>query len=160
MSIDILQIIEILSKKDIDLIDNIKDVEINEINIPEENCRMRTIEIFNAGSDYNLQIFEEENKLVSQIDNIVRALYIVVDPNTVIPDHYDEEDPNYRIATGVYSASNDIEKLGLCVEDKKVNLSKGVSVGINASVDLHGGWNYTDQYWIILVLIVKNELHN
>jgi hypothetical protein len=160
MNKNILPIIEILSKKDIDLIDNIKDVEIIEISIPEENCRSRIIEIFNVDSDCNPQMFEEENKLISQIDNIVRALYMVFDPNTVIPDHYDEEDPNYRIATGVYSASNDLDKVGLCVEGKKVNLSKGVSIGINASVDLHGGWNYTDQYWIILVLIVKNEIHN
>lgn len=160
MSIDVLPIIEFLSKKDLDLIDKISDVEIIEISIPEENCRMRTIEIFDVNKNYNLPLFEEENKLISQIDNIVRALYIVVDPNTVIPDHYDEEDPNYRIATGVFSASDDIKKVGLRVEDKTVNLSKGVSIGIDASVDLHGGWNHTDEYWIMLILIVKNEIHN
>ena len=119
---DILPIIEILSKKDVDLIDKINGVEIVEISIPEENCRMRSIEIFNVGNNCNLQMFEEENIIISQIDNIVRALYIVVDPNTVIPDHYDEEDPNYRIATGVFSASNNIEKVGLRVENKTVNL--------------------------------------
>lgn len=155
MNKDILPIIEILSKKDINLIDKFDESEINEISIPEENCRMRTLEIFNDGNDCNLKMFEEENELISCIDNIVRALYIVVDPNTVIPDHYDEEDPNYRIATGIFSASDDIEKVGLRVENKTVNLSKGVSIGIDASVDLHGGWNYTDQYWIMLVIIVK-----
>lgn len=155
MNKDILPIIEILSKKDINLIDKFDESEINEISIPEENCRMRTLEIFNDGNDCNLKMFEEENELISYIDNIVRALYIVVDPNTVIPDHCDEEDLNYRIATGIFSASDNIEKVGLRVENKTVNLSKGVSIGIDASVDLHGGWNYTDQYWIMLVIIVK-----
>ncbi len=152
------EIIEILSKKPVNFIDIVSKEYVNDIKYEDDECRFRVIEFFDLKNTVPtplLDQFKEENKLIANLKNIVRALYIVADPRTVIPDHYDEDDTNFRIAIGVYSESTDLEKVALRVEDNTVNLSKNVFIGIDASVDIHGGWNHTDQYWIMLVLIVK-----
>ena len=156
-------IIDLLSKKPIDLIENVPAEYVNEIRIDEENCRFRILEFFNADEpapEFLTNLFADAVVPVSKMQDIVRVMFMVIDPNTIVPEHVDDDDPNYRIINVVYSKSPDVEKVGMSVEDKRYGLTKNFSIGIDASVEMHGVWNYTDQPLIIAVTVLKEKNDN
>jgi hypothetical protein len=116
------------------------------------------LEFFNVDepvSDEVLDLFIEENKIISNMKNVVRAMYMSIDSHTVIPEHTDEEDPNFRIVNVIHSGSSNIDECGMVIKDTKYSMINGLVIGLDASIEFHRVWNYTDDPLIIMVVIIK-----
>lgn len=124
--------------------------------IPKDKaCNMKTIEIFNnLGMTKKTQnVFSKEIVLLKKIKNLQRALYIFVSPNSIIPNHVDDEDECFRMVTGVLTPDN----IGLVLDDEPVQLKKSQTIGFSAPEVWHYGWNNSNQYWSMLTLCIKDK---
>lgn len=151
-------VINILSKKPIDFIDTAPLLHISDIKYEEEACRFRVLEFFNVDEPVSNEVsdlFIEENTIISDMKNVVRAMYMSIDSNTVVPEHMDDEDPNFRIINVIHSSSSDIEKCGMFIKDTKHKMINGSVIGLNASCEPHSVWNYTNDPLIVVVIIIK-----
>ena len=81
-------------------------------------------------------------------------------PQSVIPRHCDDDDESFRIITGVLNPSNDIDQVGLVIEDDSMNLKFKETIGIAAPVVWHHGWNRTNKFWSVLTICVKDNQFN
>jgi hypothetical protein len=164
------KIAELLADKGSEILDRYMADEIT--NVTNENidfpvpvneiCDMKIIEIFSTKSisKKTQNIFSEEIKLLSKIKNLERALYIFMSPQSVIPRHCDDDDNSFRVITGILNPSNDINHVGLVIEDDLMNLKFKETIGIAAPVVWHHGWNRTDKFWSVLTLCVKDNQFN
>jgi hypothetical protein len=151
-------VIDIVSIKSINFIDTAPLLHVSDIKYEEEACRFRVLEFFNLDEPVSNEVsdlFIEENKIISNMKNVVRAMYMSIDSNTVIPEHMDDEDPNFRIINVIHSSSADIEKCGMFIKDTKHKMINGSIIGLNASFEPHSVWNYTDDPLIVVVIIIK-----
>jgi len=164
------KIAELLADKGSEVLDSymadeITNVTNENIDFPvavEEICDMKIIEIFSKKtiSKKTQNIFAEEIKLLSKIKNLERALYIFMSPQSVIPRHCDDDDESFRIITGVLNPSNDIDQVGLVIEDDSMNLKFKETIGIAAPIVWHHGWNRTNKFWSVLTICVKDNQFN
>jgi hypothetical protein len=160
-------IVDLLMAKGSDVLDiydlteytNVTNENIDFPVVPGETCNMKIIEIFsNLGiAEKTQNIFAEEISLLNQIDNLQRALYIFISPHSVIPSHIDNDDESFRIVTGVMTPNVDKTKLGLVIDKDFIQLQSKQTIGIAAPKVWHHGWNYTDQYWSMLTLCIKDN---
>lgn len=167
---NLVKIAELLADKGSEVLDRymadeITNVTNENIDFPvpvEETCDMKIIEIFSKKtiSKKTQNIFAEEIKLLSKIKNLERALYIFMSPQSVIPRHCDDDDESFRIITGVLNPSNDIDQVGLVIEDDSMNLKFKETIGIAAPVVWHHGWNRTNKFWSVLTICVKDNQFN
>ena len=160
------KVLESLSMKGTDVIDRFSLEMTNILNsnidvpVPKGKiCDMRVLQIY----DSNFQIsnslkdfFKDEIEILKLIPNLNRALYIFVSPNSVIPEHCDNDDQCFRIIYGVSVPSNNIEDISLLIEDSPINVGYKQVVGLSADVN-HSGWNKTNEYWSVLTLCVKDK---
>lgn len=93
---------------------------------------------------------------VSSIPNIDHCYLFFINPGVEFPIHKDEEDPCMRFVIGVNEPGIDY---GLKVEGyPDFKLLKNQYFDLDAQNLEHGGWNFTDNIWLMLVLCYnKNE---
>ena len=114
-------------------------------------ANQRALQLSNRRPDQN--VFSKAIVLLKKIKNLQRALYIFVSPNSIIPNHVDDEDECFRMVTGVLTPDN----IGLVLDDEPVQLKKSQTIGFSASEVWHHGWNNSNQYWSMLTLCIKDK---
>lgn len=122
-------------------------------------CDMRILQIY----DKNFQIsnsletyFKLEREFLKTIPNLDRALYIFMSPNSIIPEHQDDDDSCFRIIYGVNVPSTNSKDIGLVIEGDTLNFGFKEVIGVSSDV-MHSGWNTTDKYWSVLTLCVEDN---
>jgi hypothetical protein len=145
--------------------DEYTNVTNDNIDFPVESgkvCDMKVIEIFSSlGMTKKTEnIFLKEIELLSQINNLDRALYVFVSPHSYIPNHIDDDDKSFRIVTGVLTPSVNKDELGLVVDNNFVQLQNKQTIGLSGPEAWHHGWNNTDHYWSVLTLCMKDPQFN
>lgn len=107
-------------------------------------------------------IFKEEIELLKQNKCLVRAQYAFIHPNSILEDHYDDDDTEvYRIMIGVHCPSNDLNLVHFTNKDtnETKNLAAGEALGIDISKELHCGKNLTDEYWSMLLISINKRCY-
>ena len=156
---DISEVIRLLSERGYYYINDIDSSTIT--HIQNENVDIRTVDIY-SDKFYN-PLFKEEAKILSNITDLGRAIYTYVAPNSVVPQHCDEDSPEYiRLTSGVLPKKNN--NIVFTVKDKDINLIYDTTIGFEASIEDHKGYNDTKKPWIVLILLIKrndiNEIIN
>jgi hypothetical protein len=121
-------------------------------------CNMKVIEIFSSlgMTTKTNSIFLKEIELLSQINNLDRALYVFVSPHSCIPNNVDDDDESFRNVAGVLTPSVNKDELGLVVDNNFVQLRSNQIIGLSGPEAWHHGWNNTDYYWSVLTLCMKD----
>lgn len=148
------QVVDILISKGTDIFYSVEEELITIIN--EGDFRLRGIEIFNKDRNLvsNLDVlFEDEIKILSGIDGINRAIYILLDPRSQIPPHLDDDDQSYRIVTGV----NIRDGSEITVLNNTVSMTTKKSLGFEASKITHSSINYGDFFCTMLIVCLSKN---
>lgn len=147
-------VVDLLYKKDLSMIDKIKDLTI----INDNGINLKSFEIYNKIYDLSHKnLFKDEGIILSKITNINRAIYLILEPQSIIPNHFDEDDPSYRIVTGVIFSHN----FSVEAQGTTVFLKNKFTIGLDASNILHGAKNLTDYRCSMLIICLdKNPFLN
>ena len=140
--------------------DEITNITAENIGYPVEPgkvCDIKVIEMFNSKgiSPKVAELFSEEIEIIKRIPNVSRALYIFMEPHTVIPEHNDDDDPSFRIVIGVYPNCEYTGKISLGVEQDDCIFGHKKLVGFSSMI-MHHGENNTDDLWSVLTLCLDH----
>jgi hypothetical protein len=148
-------IIKSLADKGYDYIDKVNRADINFVT--EDGAQMMSVDIC-RGNDYTNEYFQTEGTLLKKIPNLDRAIYLVMQPQSILPKHVDDDSKEFiRITSGVLAASNQLEDICFTIEDWNICLYENISVGFEAAYKEHKGYNNTDFPWILLVLLIDRD---
>jgi hypothetical protein len=143
-------VVDLLSIKGLSVLDHIKDLTV----INDGNFKIKAFEVYNRDNALSYQhIFESEINLLANIDSINRAIYIFLEPQSQIPDHYDDDDSSYRIVTGVISSKEVLVETANCT----VNLDNKTTIGLDAAKVLHNAKNLTNKYCSMLIVCLDQN---
>lgn len=143
-------VVDMLYEKPLTIVEKIKDLTV----INEDGINLKSFEIFNKTNNLlHANLFKGESEILSKIPEINRALYTILEPQSLIPDHVDEEDFSYRIVTGVISSN------GVTVEAQETTafLKNKFSIGLDASNVLHNARNFTDRRCSMLIICLDKN---
>lgn len=148
-------IIKSLADKGYDYIKKVNRADINFLT--EDGAQMMTVDICRDDGYINKH-FQTEGNLLEKIPNLNRAIYSVIQPQSIVPKHIDDDSKEFiRITSGVLAASNQLEDICFTIEDWNICLYESVSVGFEAGYKEHKGYNNTDFPWIVLVLLINRN---
>ena len=120
--------------------------------IDEGNFRLKAIEIYNEFSETDNN-FINESDLLSKIQGIKRAIYVLVDADSQIPDHMDDDDQSYRILTGVITSSH--TKINML--NSTVELTCKKTLGFDATSITHNATNFTNFPCTMLIVCLSDN---
>jgi hypothetical protein len=151
--------------KDKEKIDNVVDcliekglnifnvVDVYNLTVIEEgNFRLKAIEIYNEFSETDNNFIHESN-LLSKIQGIKRAIYVLVDADSQIPDHMDDDDQSYRILTGVITSIH--TKINML--NSTVDLTCKKTIGFDATSITHNATNFTNFPCTMLIVCLSDN---
>lgn len=146
-------VIDLLAERGYDYIKNLKNITY----VSDDGANIQSVDIFSRNVPIN-EDFIPESKILSKISNLTRAIYVVIGPNSIVPEHVDDDSKDHiRITSGVLTDSNSINDICFFIEDMEIGLFKNISVGFEAGYKIHKGYNRTNKPWIVLVLMIDRN---
>jgi hypothetical protein len=145
------KVVDSLVKKGLEIFNSVNDITI----IEEGDFRLKGIEIYNSASTPHA-VFVDECPILSTISGINRAIYILIDANSQIPNHLDDDDHSYRIVTGVITSKN----TKVNVLDLSIDLTFKRTIGFDATNTTHNATNFTSEPCTMLIVCLNNNPFN
>jgi hypothetical protein len=136
--------VSLLVSRENDFIKHIDSSYIFEIK--NEVGHLITMDLFEA-----TEIFEQEVSILKTVTDIERAIIVSVPPGCRIPVHLDDDDPRFRLLTGIHCPSN----TNLQFNQTTVHMTQFETLGFPAFAVEHGGVNNSDQYWNMITMSVS-----